>query len=229
MRVSDSTYYTLRRLHSLSGVFPVGVFLLEHLFTNSFALQGPAKFNEAAAALGTIPYVVLVELLGIGVPILFHMVLGVIIATTMQANVGRHGYPRNWGYLLQRITGLFLVAYIVYHVWSTRLSPEILAGEHDMFGLMQRHLSNPGILTFYVLGMLSAAYHLGNGLFGFAIHWGIATGKKAQTMAARLAFAVFLVLALVGINSLLAFVGKDVKWFQKSHETTAVRVVETAR
>jgi succinate dehydrogenase / fumarate reductase, cytochrome b subunit len=229
MRVSDSTYYTLRRLHSLTGVVPVGTFLLEHLFTNSLALQGPAKFNEAAATLGSIPYVVLVEILGIGVPILFHMVLGVIIATTMQANLGRHGYPRNWSYVLQRVSGLFLVAYITYHVWSTRLSPEILRGDHDMFGLMQRQLQNPGVLAFYVLGMLAAAYHLGNGLFGFAIHWGIATGKQAQKQAARLGFAVFVVLALVGINSLLAFVGKNVNWFQKSAETTAVRVVETAR
>src|SRR5512137_2668865 len=121
MRVSDSTYFTLRRLHSLSGVVPVGAFLLEHLTTNSFAIQGPAKFNEAAAALGTIPYVILVAVLGIGVPILFHMVLGVIIATTMQANLGGHGYPRNWSYVLQRVSGLFLVAYITYHVWSTRL------------------------------------------------------------------------------------------------------------
>ena len=224
MRVSDSTYYTLRRLHSLTGVVPVGLFLLEHLFTNSFALQGPAKFNQAADAIGSIPYVILVELMVIGVPILFHMVLGVIIATTMQANLGRHGYPRNWAYLLQRISGLFLIAYIVYHVWSTRLSPEVLQGDHDLFALMHRHLANPGIMAFYVLGVIAAAYHLGNGLFGFAIHWGIATGKRAQTLVARFAFAVFLVLALVGVNSLLAFEGHGVRWFHKTAETTAVHV-----
>jgi succinate dehydrogenase / fumarate reductase cytochrome b subunit len=147
----------------------------------------------------------------------------------MQANLGRHGYPRNWSYVLQRVSGLFLVAYITYHVWSTRFSPEILSGDRDMFGLMHRHLQNPGILVFYILGVVSAAYHFGNGLFGFSIHWGIATGKQAQRHAARLAFAVFVVLSLVGVNSLLAFIGKNVTWFHKTAETTASHVVENAR
>jgi succinate dehydrogenase / fumarate reductase cytochrome b subunit len=229
MRVSDSTHHALRRLHSLSGIIPVGVFLLEHLYTNSFAIQGAEKFNHAADVLGSIPYVILVEVVGIGLPILFHMVLGVIIATTMQANTGRHGYPRNWAYLLQRITGLFLVAFIVYHVWSTRLSPAVLSGDHDLFGLMQRHLQNPGILTFYLVGVTAAAYHFGNGLFGFAIHWGIVTSRRAQRHAAWAGTVVFLVLALVGINSLLAFVGHNVNWFHKPVETTATRVVQVSR
>ena len=30
-----------RRLHSLSGVIPIGAFLVEHFFTNSFSRQGP--------------------------------------------------------------------------------------------------------------------------------------------------------------------------------------------
>ena len=229
MRVSDSTHHALRRLHSLTGVVPIGVFLLEHLYTNSFAIQGAAKFNHAAEEIGGIPYVILVELVGIGLPILFHMVLGVIIATTMQANTGRHGYPRNWAYLLQRISGLFLIAYITYHVWSTRFSPEILSGDHDMFGLMRRHLSNPGILTFYILGVIAAAYHFGNGLFGFAIHWGIVTSRRAQRHAAWVGTAVFLVLALVGVNSLLAFVGHNVNWFHKPTQITAARVVAGGR
>jgi succinate dehydrogenase / fumarate reductase cytochrome b subunit len=228
MRVSDSTHHALRRLHSLSGVVPVGAFLLEHLYTNSFAIQGAANFNHAAAVLGGIPYVILVELTVIGLPILFHMVLGVVIATTMQSNTGRHGYPRNWAYVLQRITGLFLVVFIVYHVWATRFSPEVLSGDHDLFGLMQRHLSNPWILGFYMVGVTSAAYHFGNGLFGFAIHWGIVTSRRAQRHAAWVGMAVFLVLALVGINSLLAFVGHNVNWFHKA-EPTAVRVVQVGR
>lgn len=229
MRISDSTYDTLRRLHSLSGVVPVGAFLLEHLYTNSFALQGAARFNHAAAELAGIPYVTLVELGAIALPILFHMTLGVMIATTMQANTWRHGTPRNAAYVLQRVTGLFLVVYIVYHVWATRFSPEVLSGDGDLFALMQRHLRNPGILAFYIAGVVAAAYHFGNGLFGFAIHWGIATGARAQRRAAWFGFAVFVVLALVGVNSLLAFVGHDLNWFQRGPETTATRVVAHAR
>lgn len=222
MKVSDSTYGTLKRLHSLSGVVPVGAFLLEHFYTNSFAVQGAARFNHAAEELAGIPYVQLVEALGIALPILFHMVLGIVIATTMQANTGRHGYPRNWAYLLQRLSGIVLVFYILWHVWSTRLSPEVLGGDTDLFGLMQRQLQNPAVFAFYVLGTISACYHFGNGLFGFAIHWGLATGRDAQRWAARLGTAVFLVLTLVGLNALLAFSGHAVHLFERATETTVL-------
>ena len=229
MRVSDSNYYTLRRLHSLTGVVPIGAFLLEHFYTNSQAVRGAAAFNHAAAEIAGIPYVQVLEVLGIGLPILFHMVLGVLIATTMQANLPHYRHGRNLSYWMQRVTGLFLVLYITFHVWSTRFSPEVLRGDGDLFGLMQRHLQNPAILAFYILGVLAACYHFGNGLFGFAVHWGIATGRRAQRHAARLAMAVFVLLALVGINALLAFVGHDLKWFQRGTDTTAMRAIETAR
>lgn len=222
MRISDGTYYHLKRLHSLSGVVPIGLFLLEHFYTNSAVLHGPAAFNRAAAVLAEIPYVQLVELFGIGVPILFHMVLGVLIATTGQANTGRHGYTRNWMYLMQRATGLLLVAYILYHVWSTRLSPEVLRGDTDLYSLMHDQLRNPAIFAFYVLGILSASFHFGNGLFGFAIHWGIVTGREAQRNAARFGMAVFVVLALVGLNALAGFVWSPLRIFERAPETTAL-------
>ncbi|MBI5710613.1 MAG: succinate dehydrogenase [Candidatus Eisenbacteria bacterium] len=222
MTVSDRTYFTLRRLHSLSGVVPVGVFLLEHFFTNSFAVQGPDAFNRAAEHLAEIPYVVLIEVFGIGLPILFHMVLGLVIVTTGQANAAKYRYQNNWMYLLQRVSGLFLVAYILYHVWTTRLSPEVMRGETDLFGMMSDDLRSPGLFAFYVLGVIAASYHFGNGLFGFAIHWGLATGRRAQRNVARLGLAVFLVLSLVGINSLLAFVHRPVRLFERAPETKVV-------
>lgn len=223
MKISDRTYYQLKRLHSLSGVFPIGLFLLEHFYTNSAVLHGPAAYNRAARALAEIPYVQLVELFGIGLPILFHMTLGVVIATTGQANAGRHGYARNWMYLLQRVTGLVLVAYIAYHVWSTRLSPEVLRGETDLYALMSAQLRNPAVFGFYVVGILSASFHFGNGLFGFAVHWGLATGRGAQRYAARIGFVVFLVLAAVGLNALVGFVRQPVRLFERVPEPTALR------
>ncbi len=215
MRFSRQTSYNLKRLHSLSGIVPIGIFLLEHFYTNSFAVQGARAYNEASQALATIPYVVLVELLGIALPILFHLVLGIVIAFQAQANVRQFPYARNWQYLSQRVTGVFLVAFITYHVYTTRLSPVVLSGGTDLYGLMADHLRQPGILAFYVLGVLAASYHLGNGLFGFAIHWGLAAGARAQRAAARLGFAVFLVLALVGVNSLLGFLDRPVRLFDR--------------
>jgi succinate dehydrogenase / fumarate reductase cytochrome b subunit len=83
------------------------------------------------------------------------------------------------------------------------------------------------VFVFYVIGIVSACWHLGNGLFGFAIHWGLATGRSAQRLVGRLAFGVFVVLTLVALNSLLAFTGHGIypKWITKPHATESLSVV----
>jgi succinate dehydrogenase / fumarate reductase, cytochrome b subunit len=226
MKVSDRTYFTLKRLHSLTGVLPVGVFLVEHLFTNSRSLQGAASFDKAAMELAQLPFVVVIEALGIWLPILFHMVLGILIATTAQSNAGKHGYARNWQYTLQRATGILLVFYIFYHTWALRFASDYLTSA-SAYAYVNEHLAHPGILAFYVLGTVAACYHFGNGLFGFAIHWGLVTGRGAQRMASRFGLAVFLALSLLGIASLLGFRGLRLDVFQKPHSNEHGQVVMT--
>ena len=216
MKVSDRTYFTLRRLHSLTGVVPVGIFLLEHLFTNARSLQGAEAFDAAAAELARLPFVVLIEAFGIWLPILFHMVLGILISTTSQANAGRHGYTRNWQYTLQRATGILLVFYILYHTWALRFAGGYLTSASP-YHYVNEHLANPAVMAFYVLGTLAACYHFGNGLFGFAIHWGLATGRGAQRAAGRLGLLVFVALAALGLAALFGFLGLRLDFLQKPH------------
>lgn len=226
MKVSDRTYFMLKRLHSLTGIVPIGLFLLEHFFTNSKALQGGPAFDQAAAELARIPYVALVEAAGIWLPILFHMVVGVLIATTSQANLGKHGYARNWQYTLQRATGVLLIVYIAFHTFETRFDSDYLHSP-SAYDYMRHQLANPAMFAFYLGGILAACWHFGNGLFGFAIHWGLATGRTAQKNAARLGFAVFVVLSLVGINALFAFTGHGLypDWLTKPHASEHGTVV----
>ena len=202
MTLGDRTTYTLRRLHSLSGLLPIGVFLGFHRFTTSKSIHGPVAYNRASEEIARLPYVVLIEVLGIAIPILFHIVLGILIAATARPNPFGYGTARNWMYLLQRVSGVFLVFFIVVHVWTTRFSPE-------------------------ANGDVTAAFHLGNGLFGFAIHWGIATGRRAQTWAARIGLAVAVVVALVGINALLGFRGNPVRLFERGEDLHTVHAGET--
>lgn len=224
MQVTDRQYFTLKRLHSLSGVVPIGLFLLEHLYTNARALQGPAAFDAAAADLARLPFVIVIEALGIWLPIAFHMVLGVLIATTAQANVGQHGYPRNWQYTLQRASGILLVFYLIYHTWALRFDKGYLHSV-SAYEYVNHHLANPAVLAFYVLGTVAACYHFGNGLFGFAIHWGLVTSRGAQRQAARLGLAVFLALSLLGVASLFGFRGLRADFLQKPHGTERGSVV----
>lgn len=214
--MKESTSYTLRRLHSLTGVFPIGLFLLEHFFTNSKSIQGPEAFDQAVRDLGSLPYVTLIEAFGIWLPILFHMVLGIFIAATGDLRPRGPGSAPRLQYVLQRITGVVLLFFIVFHTWSTRFDPEMMSAP-SFYVAMAEHLAHPATFAFYVLGVLSASFHFGNGLFGFAIHWGLATGRGAQRNMARLGLAVFVVLSLVGINALLGFRGLGVDLFERPH------------
>src|SRR5260221_3315438 len=66
------TSYLLRKLHSLSGIVPVGAFLAEHFWSNSAALVSAEKYNQTSVELQTIPFRVFVEWAFIFFPILFH-------------------------------------------------------------------------------------------------------------------------------------------------------------
>ena len=214
MRVSDRGYATLKRVQIWTGVVPVGLFLVSHLATNSRALAGAAAFDRAAAAIGRIPGLMAIELAAIALPMLLHVALGVALGTTAQAAEDARGYPRPWMLVAQRATGFFLVVYVVFHVWATRLAPDRLAGGAGLFDLMARRLSNPGVLAFHMAGVLTAAYHLGNGLVALAGPWGLDAGERGSRLAARAGLAAATLLSLAGLLALLAFVNPAFRWFE---------------
>src|SRR2546423_14586621 len=46
--------FLLRRLHSLSGMVPVGAYMVIHLLTNASVLDGPAAFQRRGLACHTV-------------------------------------------------------------------------------------------------------------------------------------------------------------------------------
>jgi succinate dehydrogenase / fumarate reductase cytochrome b subunit len=212
MRVSDRAYSTLKRLQILTGVVPVGLFLLSHLTTNARAIAGPSAFDRGAETIGRIPHLHSIEVVAIAVPMLVHVALGIALGTAAQAAEDEHGYPQPWMLLAQRLSGFFLVIYVIFHVWGTRLSPARLHGDSNLFALMERHLHHPGIFLFHVAGVLAAAFHFGNGLVALAGPWGLNAGDRGRTLAARFGLATFVTLSLIGLLSLLAFVSPALRW-----------------
>jgi len=82
----DATYF-LRKLHSFSGVIPVGAFLAEHFWSNSTALVGVRQYDETSRTLQAIPFRIFVEWAFIFLPILFHGGYGIYIWLRGQSNV----------------------------------------------------------------------------------------------------------------------------------------------
>jgi succinate dehydrogenase / fumarate reductase, cytochrome b subunit len=199
--VDSTTSYILDKLHSLSGVVPIGAFLAEHFFENSYALVSPEKFNWIAAKLETIPWRVPIEFLFIWLPILFHGLYGLVIWWKGKSNALGHPWMANWMYVLQRWTGIVAFCFIGWHVWTERFATH---GKSSYEGVASA-MSHPWVVGIYVVGILCASFHLGNGLWNFACKWGIAVTPRAQRLAALFGAAVAIAFTTVGLAIIAGF------------------------
>lgn len=193
-----------RRLHSLLGIIPIGLFLIEHLVSNYQATGGPEKFNETVRFLQSLPFLLFLEIFLIFIPILFHGIYGVYLAFQAKHNVNRYSYFRNWMFLLQLITGLITLVYVAWHVWETRIRAAF--GAEVNFDMMRNILSNPWVFAFYVVGVVSATFHFSNGIWSFLVSWGITVGPRAQRVSTYVTMVIFVLLSIIGVMALFAFV-----------------------
>lgn len=189
--------FLLRKIHSLTGIIPIGVFLLEHLITNSFALGGAAAYNEKIAAFQKIPFLVWVEILFIGVPLAFHTLLGLYYTYLAENNVLEYKYFRNYMFYLQRITAVIAFLFVAYHVYTTRIG-RAFAGIEISYEFMNSILSQPLFFILYFIGLLAAVFHFTNGIYTFGISWGITIGPRSQKKLQTVCTALFIILTAVG-------------------------------
>ena len=184
-----------RKLHSFTGIFPVGVFLAEHFWSNSYALVSVAKYNEASRELQTIPWRIFVEAAVIWLPILFHGGYGVYVWWKGKSNVSQYPWVSNWMYLLQRWSGLIAFVFIGWHVYVERF----MTHGKSTFADVEHVLRNPYYLGFYILGIVASSFHLGNGLWNFLCKWGLAATARSQRAAGYLGAVVAVAFSLVGV------------------------------
>lgn len=194
-----------RRLHSLLGVIPIGVFLTQHLVVNHFITGGPESFNKAAGFMGNLPFRIVLETVIIYLPLLYHAIYGLYIAFTAKSNVNHFGFFRNWMYILQRITGVITLIFIAWHVWQTRIA-DALGNADVSYEMMHNILSSPFMFGFYLIGILSAIFHFANGLWSFLVSWGITVSPRSQVISTYVTIGVFVILSIVGIQTLIGFV-----------------------
>ena len=199
----ESDFY-LRRLHSLLGVIPIGLFLTQHLIINYFSTRGEDAFNAASDFMGSLPFLYALEWVVIYIPLLFHAFYGVYIAFTAKSNTKAFSTYRNWMFLLQRITGVFLVIFIAWHLWQTRIQKAL--GAEVNYDMMADVFSSTGMIVFYIAGVLAATFHLANGLWGFSVTWGILQSPHSQKVFSYISVIAFVILAFIGISAIFGFV-----------------------
>jgi succinate dehydrogenase cytochrome b subunit len=206
LRAGEGSSFLWRRLHSLTGIIPIGAFLVEHFFSNFVAIEGPAAYTKQVAFLAGFPFVFFLELFGIWIPITYHALYGFYIWYRGDMNVGDYPWMHNWLYTAQRWTGGIAFFYMAYHVWHLRFSgAHILADPSVAFGKVQAEFQNPLILAFYAIGIISASWHFAYGLWLFTAKWGLISGDKAQRRFGYVCLMIGIAFVLVGGASMYAF------------------------
>ena len=207
LRAGQGSSFVLRRLHSLTGIIPVGAFLFEHvLISNSTAITGPEAYARQVSFLANLPLVFFLELFGIWIPIAFHGLYGFYIWYRGEGNTGEYPWSGNWMYTAQRWTGAIAFIYIAWHTYTMRFTGTDL---HDnpmaSFGKVAAEVRNPWLMAFYIVGLIAASWHFAYGIWLFSAKWGIVSGDKAQKRLLNLCLAFFLLLTVVGLTSLYTF------------------------
>jgi succinate dehydrogenase / fumarate reductase cytochrome b subunit len=212
--------FALRRLHSLLGIVPVGLFLINHLLANSTAFLGQGHFNHHIELIHSLPWLVWIETLFIFVPLAFHGILGVVIALEGRPNHMKYPYLDNWRYTLQRVTAYITIVFVTVHLLHYRFAHWFginasYASGHEMAGgfyaftveAFQAGLMGVPVWAWtaiYVIGLVAAVYHFCNGIVTFCITWGIIIGDDSRKRMSLAALGLGVLLAVWGLLSLHA-------------------------
>lgn len=185
----------------------MGTFLVFHLYVNASAAQGADAYNVTALRLQRLPLAVWAEVIGIVLPLAFHGVSGLFLTATTSARALSDPPTRGERAMaiLQRVTGVVLFPFLLFHLWTTRL---VQIRDHeslDLFRLMQAALASPWIHAFYIAGTLAATSHLASGLWSASRRWGLAESPLARAAIAVVAAGVFVALSAMGLRAVAAF------------------------
>ena len=191
-------HFLIRRAHSLLGLVPIGLFLTFHMVLNLSARGGPEVYDKVIATMQRFPGIFIIELVVIFIPIAVHAIYGTWVVYSGQSNVLRYKYARNWFYIIQRISGLYTLIFITIHVYLMRFS-------EANFAALSEFLRQPVGLVFYTLGVIFAIFHFVNGLWAFAITWGITIGPHSQKIWLYALVVVFILLSGIGLANISAF------------------------
>lgn len=213
MAIKLSRTFLLRKLHQITGIVPLGIYFLVHMYTNSTVMSGEKVFEEHVTGIHHMPYLIFIEIFGIFLPLLFHSVYGIFITAEARSNVLNYGYGRNWFYFFQRATGVFLFLFLTFHIFNLRfglipgLNTTPVAGNAALaYDIVAREFAIPWVMILYILGIAATAWHLAYGIFLFAVDWGILIGEKAQKVMLYACVGLAIFLSVVGINAAVAFV-----------------------
>jgi succinate dehydrogenase / fumarate reductase cytochrome b subunit len=234
--------FAIRRLHSLSGLVPVGGYMVIHLAVNASVLNSDASFQANVDNIHKFGNLLpVLEWTLIFIPILFHAIVGFVIVAGGLPNTHNYPYGANYRYTLQRVTGVIAFFFIGLHVfhmhgwfhgqwWMEYVVGPWGGGKFKPYNATSTAgmaLQPITVAIVYVVGILSCVFHLANGIWTMGITWGVWTSPAAQRRALGVCSAFGVLLAAVGLSALFgmrAAVNTDAK--RERVQANEARMVE---
>jgi succinate dehydrogenase cytochrome b subunit len=196
--------HPLRRLFSLAGVLPLGVFLLEHAALCTAALGGQHAFASALRVLAS-PSVHAAHVALVWMPLAFHGAYGFHLLVRRLPLREPSPYPPR-ARALVRWTSWVVLAFLALHVYECRLAS---SGAFERGEITYSHLSAslsslawgvPWRGLFYLVGLAATVVHFGWGLWAYLVSSG-----WAQVRAFVASAATLVVLFVVGAGAVVSF------------------------
>jgi succinate dehydrogenase / fumarate reductase, cytochrome b subunit len=182
---------SLKKLHSLSGVVPLGAFLVLHVWVTASIVGSRAVYDHQIGFLHSGLFGVLEPL--VILPLLFHAFYGVVLAT--RPRDPEHTYGTDLMAGLQRASGVVVLLFVGLHLWEFRWQTwthglaESAYSTKLVADLSSTTWGVPWISLGYIAGMAGSVFHLVNGMTSFCTRWGY-TRTEATQARARLVFRI---------------------------------------
>lgn len=172
----------LKKLHSLSGVVPLGAFLVLHVWVTASVVSSRDVYDRQigflhGGVLGVLePLVIL--------PLFFHGIYGVL--RVLGPRDPDHAYDTDLMAALQRASGLVVLVFISLHLWEFRAQTWMHGLAESAYStklvedLSSTKYGVPWIALGYIVGMAGSVFHLVNGMTSFCTTWGYTRTEAAQ-------------------------------------------------
>lgn len=172
------------RLLSITGLAPLGAFLLIHVAINATVLWGPAPFDRTTAVLQYVPVLWMVETLFVFVPLAIHSLLGLRLVVARAPLGLARPYPPAVRVAI-RATGVVATVFLAAHLLEFRFrGPDGHLDGAELRTLLAADLSStahglPWRGAGYLIGTACVSFHFVAGVWGVAAAAGGGTRRWA--------------------------------------------------
>lgn len=214
--VEDARHETLKKLHALSGVLPLGAFVVIHIWVTSAVTSSRDVYDRQIGWLHSGWFLGLLEIVLVVAPLLYHAVYGTW--RSLQPRDPDHAYDTDLMVSLERASGVVVLVFVAAHFWEFRgqtwngTLPVSSYSTKLVEDLSSTQRGVPWIAAGYFIGIAATCFHLVNGMTSFLTTWGY-TRSEAARRRARILVRVAGVTVFVIASGIVLQLATGIRYF----------------